>query len=170
MVSNRNAVRRSLRFHSLDDILADLSAIKTTDEQGRLRVTGNWPPGQIMAHSAAWIEYGYDGFPVKPAPLPIRWFPIRWLLRLMLRGNLRQGMKGGVKIPGVASGTTGGDAGSTFQVIERLRTAVERLRSEPAKFHSPAFGPMSEHDRIRLQLRHAELHLGFISFESDAFK
>jgi len=163
MVNTQNASRRKLHFQSLDDVLDDLDAIESADQQERLRVTGNWTAGQIMAHLAAWIEYGYNGFPIKSPPLPIR-----WLLRLMLPGILRKGMKRGVRIPGVTGGTTGADDGSTSQGIQRLRLAIERLRSEPAKFPSPAFGPMSEADRIRLQLRHAELHLSFIAIESDA--
>jgi hypothetical protein len=80
----------------------------------------------------------------------------------MLSGMLRSGMRGGVKIPGVKGGTTGADDVPLQESLQRYRSALARLKVEPAKFPSPAFGPMSEEDRIRLQLRHAELHLGFI--------
>jgi hypothetical protein len=53
----------------------------------------------------------------------------------------------------------------TREAADRLKQAFRRLESgEPAKFHSPAFGAMSHEDRIRLNLRHAELHLGFLDY------
>ncbi len=37
-----------------------------------------------------------------------------------------------------------------------------RLKNgEPCTHDSPAFGALSHEDRIRLNLRHAELHLGY---------
>ena len=48
---------------------------------------------------------------------------------------------------------------------QRLLAALERLQArEEAKFDSPAFGPMSYENRIKLNLRHAELHLGYLSY------
>lgn len=163
MVNTRNVTRRKLRFETVDDLLGELVTIEAADARGTIAVTGNWTVGQILAHLAAWIEYGYDGFPISAPPLPIR-----WLLRLMLSGMLRSGMRGGVNIPGVKGGTTGADDAPIQDGLQRYRAALARLRVEPAKFASPAFGPMSEEDRIRLQLRHAELHLGFIAVDRPA--
>ena len=48
----------------------------------------------------------------------------------------------------------------------RLRKAVARLQAgEPARYDSPAFGPMNHEERIQLNLRHAELHLSFLRWE-----
>ncbi|MEY4567466.1 MAG: hypothetical protein RLY14_2436, partial [Planctomycetota bacterium] len=48
---------------------------------------------------------------------------------------------------------------------KRLREALSRLkRGERCPYESPSFGPMSHEDRIALNLRHAELHLGFIRY------
>ena len=152
-------MRRTLRFESLEELQAELTRVEAADRAGRLRTTGNWTAGQILAHVAAWIEYGYDGYPMEPPLLPIR-----WTLRLMLPMMLRQGLKQGVRIPGIEGGTTGADPMETTAAIDRLRTAIGRLsRGEPGRFHSPAFGVMSDEDRIRLTLRHAELHLGFLA-------
>ncbi|HBJ33487.1 MAG TPA: hypothetical protein DDZ51_01760 [Planctomycetaceae bacterium] len=160
MVNTRNVERRKLRFETIDALLADLDTIEAADARGAIATTGNWTVGQILSHLAAWIEYGYNGFPISKPLLPIR-----WILRLMLPGMLRSGMRGGVNIPGVKGGTTGADDVSIEEGLKRYRAALARLKTEPAKFPSPAFGPMSEEDRIRLQLRHAELHLGFISID-----
>ncbi len=151
---------RHLRFESIDDYLAELERIVAAEEQGRLTAVGNWTAGQVLAHLAAWIEYGYDGFPIKPPP-----FFIRWILRLRLSKMLSDGMPRGVRIPGVAGGTTGMDSMETQVAANRLVHALTRLKDgEEARYDSPAFGPMSHEDRIRLNLRHAELHLGYLKY------
>ena len=150
---------RKLRFDSIADLNRELDQIAELDATGRLRTSGNWTAGQIMAHLAAWIEYGYDGYPLKSPP----WF-IRWILRLRLPKMLASGMPRGVKIPGIPNGTIGADDMPTDQGIARLRKAFQRLeRGEQAAHDSPAFGKMSHDDRIRLNLRHAELHLGYLN-------
>jgi hypothetical protein len=150
---------RKLRFKSIADVNRELDQIAVLDKAGRLRTSGNWTAGQIMAHLAAWIEYGYDGYPLKSPP----WF-IRWFLRLRLPKMLESGMPRGVKIPGIPGGTIGADDIPTDQGIARLRKAFQRLEGgERAKYDSPAFGKMSHEDRIRLNLRHAELHLGYLN-------
>ena len=127
----------------------------TLDAEGRLDCLGNWTAGQIFSHLAAWIEYGYDGYPINKPPLPIR-----WILRMMLPGMLRRGMKPGVRIPGVKDGTVGQEMMEAGKAAERLERAWSRLASgEPSRHDSPAFGAMSHERRIQLNLRHAELHL-----------
>jgi hypothetical protein len=112
----------------------------------------------MMAHLAAWIEYGYDGYPVKSPP----WF-IRYILRLRLKQMLESGMPRGVKIPGIPGGTVGAEDMPFDQGIARFKKALQRLEArEEAPYDSPAFGKMSHDDRIRLNLRHAELHLGYL--------
>lgn len=81
MVNTQTAPRRKLRLESIDELLKELDAIEVALLEGKVHTTGNWTVGQIMTHLAAWIEYGYDGFPIK---LPL--LPIRWILRLMLPG------------------------------------------------------------------------------------
>ena len=151
---------RKLRFDSIEDCVSEVDRIAAAGEQGSLRTLGNWTPGQILSHVASWIEYAYDGFPVSSPP-----FFVRWILRWQLRSMLRNGMPRGVRIPGVKGGTTGMDDVPTAEAARRLVLALERLKTKvPAKFESPAFGPMSVDDRIQLNLRHAELHLGFLSY------
>jgi len=151
---------RRLRFESLDDCAAEVRRVIEADREGRLRAVGSWTPGQVLAHVAAWIEYAYVGFPIQPPPFFVRWF-LRWRLKSMLE----RGMPRGVRIPGVPGGTAGADDMPTAQAAERLLAALARLGSaEPAPFDSPAFGPLSPADRIRLNLRHAELHLGHLVY------
>ncbi len=151
---------RTLRFDSVDECISNVNQILAAAENEKLKATGNWTPGEIMTHLANWIGYAYDGFPIGPPP-----FFIRWILRLRLRKMLRDGMPRGVRIPGVEGGTAGMENIETIEAGRRLLAALERLKSdEEAKFDSPAFGPMSHQDRITLNLRHAELHLGFLTY------
>ena len=152
--------RRELHFGSVDDCLEELVRIREADKDGSLLATGDWSPGQILSHVANWINYAYDGFPVRRAP-----FFVRWILRFQLPKMLRGQMPAGVRIPGVQEGTVGMDEMATPEAVEMLVKALNRLESdEPALHESPAFGRMSHADRILLNLRHAELHLGFLRY------
>ena len=150
--------RRKLRFQSLAELSAEVDRIAQADAAGRLRTTGNWSPGQVLGHLAAWINYGWDGYPFPTPP----WF-VRFFLKFMRKKYLRDGMPGGVKIPNAEHGTYGTEKLSTDEGAARLRNAIKRLQSgEAPRFDSPAFGRMSHDDRIALNLRHAELHLSFL--------
>lgn len=154
------AGHRHLRFESIDEVLAEVERIRTADQDGVLETLGNWSAGQILAHVAAWIEYGYSGYPLKPPP-----FPLNWILRWMGKRMLKTGMKPGVRIPNVKEGTYGQDVMDVGEAADRLSRALIRLKNgEECQYDSPAFGPMSHEDRIKLNLRHAELHLGFIRY------
>jgi hypothetical protein len=149
--------RRRLRFATVDDVVADLDGLVAADKAGTLRRTGNWTPGQVFGHLAAWIDYAYEGYPFE-----VPWF-IRPILRLKKKKYLREGMPAGVRIPKVENGTFGTQTLSTEEGASRLRQALRRLKSgEPAKFDSPAWGRMPPDERIALNLRHAELHLSFL--------
>jgi hypothetical protein len=150
--------RRKLRFESLDELEAEIDRIVAADAEGRLRTTGNWTVGQVFGHLAAWINYGWEGYPFPTPP----WF-VRFFLKLMRTKYLRDGMPAGVRIPNADGGTYGIERLSTADGAARLRAAIDRLRSgEAARYDSPAFGPMSQEERIALNLRHAELHLSFL--------
>jgi hypothetical protein len=150
--------RRSLRFNSIGELAVEVDRLAAAERTGKLRRNGNWTLGQICGHLAAWINYAYDGFPMGPPP---------WLIRVILRSRvkkyLRDGMPAGVRIPKVKNGTFATEPLSVEEGTERLRRAIKRLQSgEPARFDSPAFGKLSDEQRIALNLRHAELHLGFL--------
>lgn len=152
--------RRVLRFETIDEVLAEIDRVVEAERNGQLRQLGNWTAGQILGHISAWIDYGYEGYPLRPPPWLVRMF-----LRLRLKKMLNGSMPAGVRIPGVEQGTVGIDPLETAEAAARVRRSFERLkRGDPAKYDSPAFGPMSHEDRIRLNLRHAELHLSFLNY------
>lgn len=150
--------RRKIRFESIDDVLAEVDKIVAAEKAGKLRRTGNWTAGQTFNHLASWINYAYDGFPMRTP-----WF-IRMLLRaLKLKKYLSTEMDAGIKIPGSPAGTYATEPLGLEEGAVKYRAALARLRSsEPARFDSPAFGKLSDADRLRLNFRHAELHLSFL--------
>lgn len=151
---------RTLRFDSIEECISDINRIVAASDAGTLDATGNWTPGQVMTHLANWIQYPYAGFPIAAPP-----FFVRWMLRIRRRKILEGSMPRGVHIPGVAGGTVGMEDVAADEAARRLLAALERLRTdEEPKFDSPAFGAMSHEDRIALNLRHAELHLGFLRY------
>jgi hypothetical protein len=153
------AEHRTLRFNSLEELLAEVDRIVAAEQRSALRRTGNWTPGQVFGHLAAWINYGYEGFPPGSTP---PWF-VRVIVRMMKKSLCTKPMRRGFRMPRVVEGTYGTELLSTDEGARRLRQAIARLqRHEPPKYHSPALGPMSDDERIALNLRHAELHLGFL--------
>lgn len=150
--------RRKLEFKTVDDVLRDVDRIVAADAAGKLRRTGNWTAGQSMGHIAAWMNYAYEGYPMGRPP-----FLIRVILGFLKNKYLRKGMPAGVQIPKVENGTFATEAISTEEGADRLRKALARLRApEPARFPSPAWGNLSDAERVVLNLRHAELHLSFL--------
>jgi hypothetical protein len=150
------AGRRTLRFESIDQVMAEVERLAEVERAGRLRRLGNWTLGQTLAHLAAWAEYGYTGSPLK---VP---FFIKWIVRLRKRKFLYGPMRAGVKIPGVEGGTLATDPVPLDEGLEHFRRVLERLKAEAPTAPSPVFGPLTHEESIAMNLRHAELHLGFL--------
>lgn len=158
MKDTAKADRRTLHFANINALLREVDRIAAADRAGKLRRTGNWTAGQALNHLATWIDYGYDGYPMGRPP-----FFIRWLIQRKGRQYLRSGMDAGVRIPGVDGGTYAVEDVPTDEAADHLRRSLARLKSgEPCPHDSPILGPASHADRIALNLRHAELHLGFL--------
>jgi hypothetical protein len=147
--------RRTLRFETIDQALADVERLVTAERAGRLKRIGNWTLGQALGHLATWAEYAYTGAPLKTP------FFIRWILRLRKQKYLYGSMPSGVRIPQVEGGTLGTDPMPLDEGWERFRRAMERLKKEPPTAPSPVFGLLTHEEGIALNLRHAELHLSF---------
>src|SRR5688572_27288102 len=151
--------RRTLRFDSIEQALADAQRLVEAEQAGSLRRTGNWTLGQALGHLAAWAGYCFDGYPIRTPRV------IGWILRLRRQRFLHGAMPAGVHIPGVKGGTVGTEALSTDEGYARFRRAFERLRDERPMDRHPFLGRMSHDDWIALNLRHAELHLSFFLAE-----
>ena len=161
MPINTKAVqdRRSLSFSSPNDIRADLTLLEAGAASGTIRHTGNWTPGQIFTHLAAFINYGYDGYPSKIANPP--WL-LRTLGKMLKTRTLAKKGSAGMRIPGVKEGTFGAEDVATAEGLTRLRAALSRLDAAPPSKPNPLFGPLTFDEWKQLHTRHAELHLSFV--------
>lgn len=149
--------RRRLRFETIADALAEADRLVVAERTGRLDRAGNWPLGQTLGHLATWADFAFDGYPpAVRAPLPVR-----LILRLFRGRILNKGMMTGVRVGNAPGGTIGLDVLPTDEGLRRFRAATERLGATIPTVVNPAFGRLSHEDWIKLNLRHAELHLGF---------
>lgn len=151
-------VPRHLRFTSLDDALAEAERLAAAARAGRLKHAGNWSLGQALGHLATWTNFAFDGYPPSIRP-PL---PIRLILRVMRNRILKKCMMAGVKMRGIPGGTLGVEPLSTDEGLARFRAAVARLSSTAPQIDNPIFGRLTHQQWIELNLRHAELHLGFL--------
>lgn len=155
--TSRVSDRRSLRFASIRELLADMDRIVASEKAGTLRRTGNWTAGQTFGHVATWITFAWNGFPFR---LPWRY---RLVLRWKKKSLLQRGFHPGERLPGAAGGTYGTERFELEDGAARLRDALKRLESgEPSLFADPAFGWLTRDEEIGMALRHAELHLSFL--------
>lgn len=148
--------RRVVRFHSVADLRADLGRIEAAQRAGTLRTLGNWTPGQIVGHLATWAQFSFDGNPLRPP----------WIIRFIVgrRKNryLDGGLPAGVKIPRVPGGTLGMEDAPFDEAMARYRRVMDRLEREAPTRPNVIFGRLTHEEWIKLHLRHAELHLGFL--------
>jgi hypothetical protein len=149
--------RRQLRFESLDEAGRDAEALAEAERQGTLRATGNWTLGQSIGHVAFWARAPFDGYPVMPQ---MPWL-LRKLLPLFKNGFLNKRLPAGARIWGVPEGTFGVERLATDEALAQLRTAFDRLAGESPSVLNPIFGELTHEEWIKLNLRHAELHLSF---------
>jgi len=150
-------VRRKLRFETVDEAIAEAERLVAAEREGRLARAGNWSLGQALGHLATWVEFAFDGYPPSVrAPLPVR------LVLRALRGRmLAAGMRPGVRIPRLPGGTLGLEEIPLEVALPRFRDAMRRLQASAPSRVNPAFGALTHEQWIQLNLRHAELHLGF---------
>jgi hypothetical protein len=151
--------RRKLRFENFDEAIRDAEQLADAERNGTLRQTGNWELGQAIGHLAFWARAPLDGYPEMPRP---PWL-LRRLIPLMKNRFLNKGLPAGAQIRGVPGGTFGTDRMPTDEALAQLHSAFERLAREMPTEPNIIFGPMTHEQFIKLNLRHAELHLSFFS-------
>lgn len=145
-----------LRFETLPAANAYAEQLAAAAELAPLASRGKWSLGQALGHLAYWANAPFDGYPAAPKP-PL---PIRLILKLFRNRILNVGMAKGVKIPGAPGGTYGTDDMPTHEGLSRLHSAFTRIDERDPAMPNPLFGPMSHAEWKKINLRHAELHLG----------
>lgn len=155
------AEHRVLHFTSLDQVRAEVDRLVAADAEGKLRCCGNWSLGQTLNHLAAWVEYSYTQPPMKTPWL------VKVLIRLVVgkRRFIEQPMRRGVRIPGIAGGTLTTEPVSLEAGLVRYQAALDRIEREAPQKPNVLFGALTHEEWIKLQLRHAENHLGYAKAE-----
>lgn len=153
MIETRTvAARRTLHFHTLDDVAADAERLAASPDT---KMLGNWTLSHLLMHLAKAIDSSIDGIAVR-AP----WY-VRLVARPIKRRILTKGMRPGFKLPKEVEHTFFPDAESPPAALAELRRAIVRTRSEPMTARHPILGQLSPGEWTQLHLRHAELHLSF---------
>ncbi len=155
-VDTSKADRRVLHFEHLDQVLAEVDRLAVAERGGTLVHTGNWTLGQTLGHLAYWTNAAFTGL-----PLNLPWF-IRIAVRLSKHKYLRGPLPAGVKIPRVQGGTLGIDSLPLEEGLRRYGQALEHLGEQCPQQPNILFGKLTHPQWIALNLRHAELHLGFM--------
>ncbi len=83
-------------------------------------------------------------------------------MRLIKHKFLNVSMRRGVFIPSIPGGTLGIEPMEVDEGLARLELAWSRLLATPPPHPSPIFGALLHEDWIKGNLRHAELHFGFL--------
>lgn len=161
MVNTKKVARRTLRFSTLDETLAEAQRIADAARAGLLQQLGNWTPGQALGHLAAAINFGFDGYP-KPAP----WY-LKLLVRPFKRRILSRPFAPGLRVPGIKGGTNATEVLPLADGLARFVAATERLRAQCPPVPNAVFGPLTHDEWITYAVRHAELHLSFFRYEGD---
>ena len=145
--------RRSLRYESFDELMADAERLVSTPGTQTL---GNWSLGQLLAHLSAAIEMSLGDVPPPRVPWPIR------IVGFFVKGRvLRKGPSPGFKLPAEAEPKVYPTVASAEEGLQRLRTSVARAKAGRMSARHPILGPLTHEEWGQLHLRHAELHLSF---------
>jgi hypothetical protein len=159
-ISPNNATqRRTLHFTRIDQVLADVNQLADAERRGTLKMLGNWTFGQSLDHLASWVDYSYDGVPLK---IPVF---IPWIARPLRKRFLYKPMKPGSRIPKVPGGTLAIDVVASVPALDHFRKAFERLAISPPDKPHAVFGKFTHEEWIAQRLRHSELHLSFMQWK-----
>lgn len=147
--------RRELEFHSLDEVLAEAEQLAS----GSVRTTGNHTFGQILEHLARTHDMA-TGKIEAPAP---PWY-MRIMIKIMKPMLIKdQPVKPGFKLPSKAEEFFWPDREFDVQgALTHLRESIENYKAKGPLPKHPMFGTMTSEQSLRLNCRHAELHLSFV--------
>ena len=161
-VNTAKAPRRPLRFACLGCLRAELDRMDAAHRAAVLRHTGNWTPAEILDHCAVLWEAAFDGGHPR-APFVARLFG-----KLMKQSLLKPdggGMRPGFSLPKDAAHLLP-RPGVTFpEAMARMRRVVARLDAGERMAQPSAWlGSMTHDEWLRLNLNHAQMHLGFVTY------
>ncbi len=150
--------KRKLKFNDYGELLTEVNSLL---ENGYTR-HANWTLGQTCGHLADWMRFPMDGYP----KIPLLMRPIIWVMKLtvvpgMKKKILTEGMQGGM--PTAPETVPKSEELSDQQGVAKLQAVVERIERYNGELQpSPLFGPMDRETWQKVNLIHAEHHLGYL--------
>ncbi len=145
--------RRKLRFTTLQDILFDAERLVAAPQAKTL---GNWPLDQLLLHLAIGVNGSIDGISGRAPGI------VRFLGPVLKYWVLRRGLSPGFRLPRKLEAVAFPAGTSPEAALQKLRAAVERVKTEKMSARHPVFGRLSHDEWRAFHLRHAELHLSFV--------
>lgn len=141
------------RFASLDEVLDECRALSDRPT----RQLGNWTLGQICQHLGTSMQLCTTSESLFPVPLYLR------ILGPLVRGRiLKHGLPRGFQVPPQGAALLPPPV-SVDEGLATLVAGIEALNSTTRRVRHPVFGAMNVDQWNRFHLRHAEMHLSFIT-------
>src|SRR5436190_21139624 len=129
-------MRRTLNFHTPDDILNDCRQLA----DGPCTMLGQWTLAQNVRHLARGVDCFYDGFGFEA-----NWFVRNLLGGLIKRRILKRGMPAGIRLPTTAQRLLPPEDEADLRgALEHLSASIRRLEQEPPTQPHPVFGRMTQ--------------------------
>jgi hypothetical protein len=145
--------RRTLDYKSFDEFLADVDRLSA----GSIKTLGNWSAGQIFQHFANAFNGSIDGL-----PQAFPWF-ICAIARMFKTKLIGGAMPAGIKMPTKLAAVVMPEPTSTETGLANLRAAVARLKQDPHRAPHPVFGKITNAEWNTVHLKHASLHMSFLT-------
>lgn len=150
---NARMKRRTLRFHSFDEVLADADRLLAAGYDR----AGSWSLAQAADHLTKVVAMSMDGF---PSMLPwfmrlgARWFALGAILK-------HEQFTARITAPPYLQPADGLE---DREAVERLRAAAVRFAAHAGPLHpSPAFGTLTAVQWREVHLWHCEHHFSFLT-------
>jgi hypothetical protein len=155
--------RRPVRLPTLDDLALDeVERVAAAAAAGSVRPLGNWSPAQVLWHIGRLMEQSFDGFPFRYRRGPTwitRLFRLpawRWLIALAFRPGFRN--------PPAAATLEPEPSVSREEAAAHVKRQIARVRDGERMTQECSLEGMYTHEQwVYIHLRHAELHLSFLS-------
>jgi hypothetical protein len=158
------ANRRPVHLRTIHDLVAEVDRVTSAVVAGKVRQLGNWSPAQVLWHIGRLIELSFDGFPFRYRRAPtwitrmFRLLAWRWLIALAFRPGFKNPPEAAVLEPDPSV--------SLDDAVAYLNQQVARIRNgERMTQECSVEGPYGHGEWVYIHLRHAELHLSFLTVE-----
>ncbi|MBC7855752.1 MAG: DUF1569 domain-containing protein [Pirellulaceae bacterium] len=151
------AGRRVVAYESLDDVLMDAERLVAASD---INMLGNWSLGQMLGHLAAGLHMSLDGVTYRPT-----WF-VRLVGPFLFKQRMMRRFPAGIKLPGpMEQMLVPLNSLAPLDGLRLLQEATTRFRSDTSRKPHAVFGKLTGAQWHQLHLRHAELHMSFVTID-----